>query len=83
MRTDLKTTSAATPRSKIFLMGIRIKSRRKLLVRAVFMCQKTIVEANAVTNVGRVSAEAWQWTEASFIQERDCKVVNITQPRAA
>jgi hypothetical protein len=45
-------------------------------------CQKTIVEAIAVANVGRVPAEAWQWIEASFIQERDCEVMNITQPRA-
>jgi len=36
-----------------------------------------------VVNVGRVPAEAWQWIEASFVQERDYKVVNITQPRAA
>jgi len=41
------------------------------------------VEAIVVATVGRVLAEARQWIEASFIQERDCKVVNITQPRAA
>ena len=53
-----------------------------------FLCssnprQKTIVQAIAVTNVGSVPAEAWQRIEATFIRERDCKVVKITQPRSS